>query len=119
MSAKIIKWIIAAAYVALLLAAVVGTMTGCASAPTSGTQQIDKILTDGTLDKPTFTDADRGRIKAVLARAKSEIVTANTAQAAAERKAERSSACASALGWLAAGLGAALILCFSLWRLLR
>ena len=119
MSAKIIKGIIAAAYVALLLAAVVGTMTGCASAPTVGTQQINKILMDGTLDKPALTDADRGRIKAVLARAKSEIVTANTAQAAAERKAERSSACASALGWLAAGLGGALILCFSLWRLLR
>ena len=119
MSAKIIKGIIAAAYVALLLAAVVGTMTGCASAPTVGTQQIDQILTDGTLDKPTFTDADRGRIKAVLARAKSEIVTANTAQAAAERKAERSSAWARGLGWLAAGLGGALIFFFILGRLIR
>ena len=119
MSAKIIKGIIAAAYAALLLAAVVGTITGCASAQTVGTQQIDQIMTDGTLDKPTITDADRGRIKAVLARAKGEIVTANTAQAAAERKAEQSSAWARGLGGLAAGLGGALIFFFILGRLLR
>ena len=117
MSDRMLERVRAAAIVALLVC--IAHAFGCASAPTVGTQQIDQILTDGTLDKPMLTDADRGRIKAVLARAKSEIVTANTAQAAAERKAERSSAWAQCLGWLAAGLGTALILCFSLWRLLR
>lgn len=117
MTDRTLEKIRAAAIVALLVC--MAHAFGCASAPTIGTQQIDQILTDGTLDKTTITDADRGRIKAVLVRAKSEIVTANTAQAAAERKADRSSAWARGLGWLAAGLGGALILCFSLWRLLR
>ena len=117
MSDRMLERVRAAAIVALLVC--IAHAFGCASAPTIGTQQIDKILTDGTLDKPTITDADRGRIKAVLAWAKGEIVTANTAQAAAERKAERSSAWARGLGGLAAGLGGALIFFFILGRLLR
>ena len=117
MSDEALERVRAAAIVAFLVCA--AHAFGCASAPTVGTQQIDKILTDGTLDKPTISATDRGRIKAVLTQAKSEIVTATIEQEKAEKSADRSKAWAQALGTLAAGLGGALIFFFILGRLIR
>lgn len=117
MTDRTLEKIRAAAIVVLLVC--MAHAAGCASVQTAGTQQIDKILTDGTLDKPTISATDRGRIKAVLTQAKSEIVTATIEQEKAEKSAERSKAWAQALGTLAAGLGGALIFFFILGRLIR
>ena len=79
---------------ALLLCAAL--FVGCASVHTVGTQQIDAVIDSGILDsdKPVTVE-DKRLIRSALESARSDIVAAETAKVAADKKAESNAVWAS------------------------
>ena len=95
------------------------TFAGCKTVQTPATAQIDAVLTNGTLDR--VPASDRGRIKAVLARARSEIVE-TTAQRDTARKDAESNQTWAHRGKIGAGViavGGVIFMIMLFRRLLR
>lgn len=96
MTAKGLQIIRAVSLVVMLVA--IASTLGCASVQTPATQQIDTILTDGTLDK--YDTTEKKKIESALKTAKKEILQttkdadervakADEARQAADKKAEK------------------------------
>lgn len=99
---------------ALLMAIACGiaSISGCASAQTVGTQQIDAVIDSGILDsdKPV-TPEDKRLIRSALESARADIVTAETQKAAAEKRADSNAVLASRGKWGAGILIGLVVLC--------
>lgn len=72
----------------MVIACGIASISGCASAQTVGTQQIDAVIDSGILDsdKPV-TPEDKRIIRSALESARADIVAAETQKAAAEKRA--------------------------------
>ena len=91
MSGEILSRLQARRLAALLVsgAFALASVTGCASKP-SVMPELDRLIQSGILDKPALTYEERGKVKAALIGARSEIIAATLEKEKAEDQSKSS-----------------------------